>query len=201
VTDTERLLRRGLLLEYLTLGWNVAGTIVVITVAAASHSIAMAGFGLDSLIEIGASIVVVWQLKGVASGRERRALRFIAWSFFALAAYVSAQSAHALLMQIRPNSSWVGVAWLASTFAAMMSLAAQKERTGTKLGNPVLMTEARVTRVDAYLAGSVLVGVILDAQLGWWWADPASGLVIVLYALKEGRHAWREAGELAPTVV
>lgn len=82
--------------------------------------------------------------------------------------------------------------WLALTFAVMMILAIGKHRIGTRLGNPVLLTEGRVTRVDAYLAASVLVGLVFNAILGWWWADPLAGLVIVVYGFKEGLHAWKE---------
>lgn len=194
VNDVDKLLRQGLLLEYTTLGWNVVGTVVVIVAAIAAHSVALAGFGLDSLIEIGASTVVIWQLKNIHNRqREQRALRLISVSFFALAIYILAQSAHTLVMQTHPNTSMLGIGWLALTLAVMLALAAGKHRIGTQLDNPVLKTEARVTLVDAYLAGAVLVGLVLNSLLGWWWADPLAGLVIVFYGFVEGRHAWREA--------
>lgn len=190
-----KLLRRGLLLEYVTLGWNVIGTVVVIVAAIAAHSVALAGFGLDSLIEIGASTVVIWQLKNIHNRqREQRALRMIAVAFFALAVYILAQSAHTLLLQTHPKTSVLGIGWLVLTLIIMLALAAGKHRVGTLLDNPVLKTEARVTLVDAYLAGSVLAGLLLNSLLGWWWADPLAGLVIVFYGFVEGRHAWKEAG-------
>lgn len=185
------LLRRGLFLEYITLSWNVVGTIIVVAAAFAARSVALAGFGLDSLIEIFASLVVVWQLTGVDRGRERHALRLIAGAFFALAAYILAQEIFSLLADIRPDTSVGGIVWLAATLLAMLGLSWGKRITGTQLGNPVLTTEARVTLVDAYLAAAVLAGLVLNALLGWWWADPLAGLVIVYYALKEGREAWR----------
>ena len=192
--DIAKLLRQGLLLEYITLGWNVVGTVVVIVAAIAAHSVALAGFGLDSLIEIGASTVVIWQLKNIHNRqREHRALRLIAVSFFALAVYILAQSVHTLMLQTHPNTSVLGIVWLALTLAIMLSLAAGKHRVGTRLDNPVLKTEARVTLVDAYLAGAVLLGLVLNSMLGWWWADPMAGLVIVFYGFLEGRHAWKEA--------
>src|SRR3954447_23805469 len=175
----ERLYRRGLLLEYLTLGWNAVGAAVVIAAAVSTGSVALAGFGLDSLIEIFASVVVVWQLKGVGQDRERRAMRLIAVAFIALALYVLVQSGRSLLAQARPETSFVGIGWLFATFIAMLLLAWGKQVTGKQLGNPVLATEARVTLIDAYLAGAVLVGVLLNALVGWWWADPLAGLVIV----------------------
>lgn len=192
--DIDKLLRRGLLLEYITLGWNVVGTVVVVVAAIAAHSVALAGFGLDSLIEVGASTVVIWQLKNTHNRqREQRALRLIAVSFFALAIYILAQSAHTLMLQIHPNTSMLGIGWLALTLAVMLALAAGKHKIGTQLDNLVLKTEARVTLVDAYLAGAVLLGLVLNSLLGWWRADPMAGLVIVFYGFVEGRHAWREA--------
>jgi divalent metal cation (Fe/Co/Zn/Cd) transporter len=190
------LLRRGLLLEYTTLGWNVVGTVVVIAAAVQARSVALAGFGLDSLIEIFASLIVVWQLKGASDrGRERRALRLISFAFFALVAYVLAQSAYTLTIGQRPAPSISGLVWLVATVLAMLLLAWGKHITGRGLKNQVLMTEARVTLVDAYLAAAVLVGIGLNAALGWWWADPLSGLVIVYYGFREANEARRHAIE------
>lgn len=184
------LLRRGLRLEYATLGWNVAGVGIVIAAAVAAHSVALAGFGLDSLIEIFASMIVVWQLKNINDDRERRALRLIGGAFFALALYVLVQAGYVLLARARPDTSTPGIAWLAATLIAMLLLAASKRQTGALLGNAVLITEAHVTLIDAYLAAAVLVGLVLNALLGWWWADPLAGLVIVYYGLREGITAW-----------
>ena len=190
---TATLFRHGLQLEWLTLGWNVVGTVVALTAASAAGSVALASFGLDSLLEIGASTVVIWQLRGtVGQKRERLALRLIGSAFFALALYVLAQSSRSLFLHAHPTASPLGIVWLALTFLVMLALAAGKEKTGMQLGNKVLQTEARVTLVDAYLAASVLAGVALNATLGWWWADPAASLVIVFYGIKEGIHAYRE---------
>lgn len=192
--ETEKLLRRGLALEYITLGWNVVGVAVVIYAALKAHSVALAGFGLDSLIEIGASTVVIWELTGAGKGREKKALRLIGGAFFALALYILAQSARTLYLHVKPDTSALGIVWLAVTFGVMVALAQGKRITGTKLNNPMLLTEGRVTMVDAFLAAAVLVGIVLNTALGWWWADPLAGLVIVFYGLKEGRHAWAEGG-------
>ena len=191
--NTHTLLRSGLLLEYLTLVWNVVGTVVVMTAAVAAHSVALAGFGLDSLIEIGASTIVVWHLKGIHDKRERRALRLISVSFFALATYILTQSANILLFRLHPGTSPRGIFWLAFTVVVMLALAAGKHSTGVALDNRVLKAEARVTLVDAYLAGSVLLGLVLNTLFGWWWADPVAGLVIVFYGFSEGCHAWVDA--------
>jgi divalent metal cation (Fe/Co/Zn/Cd) transporter len=183
------LIRRGLLLEYITLGWNVVGVVIVVVAAFLARSVALAGFGLDSLIEIFASIVVVWQLLGVNQQRERLALRLIGMAFFALALYILAQIVVVLLTQTRPSPSIAGIVWLAATFIAMLLLAYGKRVTGKQLGNVVLMTESHVTLIDAYLAGSVLIGLILNALFGLWWADLLASLVIVYYGIREGVHA------------
>lgn len=180
--------RRGVLLEWTTLGWNVVGVAVLAVAATRASSVALAGFGLDSAIEIGASTVVLWELSGTGLDRQRKALRLIGWAFLALALYLLAQSGLALLSGHRAQHSLVGIIWTAITAAVMFALAAAKTRTGRGLGNPVLITEGRVTFIDGILAAAVLVGIVLDTAAGWWWADPAAGLVIVYYALREARH-------------
>lgn len=188
-TPRERdvLLRRGFALEYATLGWNVVGLGVLAVAVLASRSVALAGFGLDSLIEIGASIVVLWELSGTGEHRQRQALHLIGGAFVVLAGYLAVQSTLALASGHRPTGSALGIAWTAVTATVMFALAAGKSRTGAALGNPVLTTEGRVTLVDALLATAVLVGVSLDAALGWWWADPLAGYVIVFYAAREAK--------------
>jgi divalent metal cation (Fe/Co/Zn/Cd) transporter len=191
--QSTSLLRRGLGLEYATLGWNVVGTVIILIAAVRTGSAAFAGFGLDSAIEIFASVVVVWQLKGLEQGRESLALKLIGTAFIALAIYVLVQSVWTLSVNAHPAPSPPGIAWLAVTCAVMLLLAWGKLNTGRQLGNLVLTTEARVTLIDAALAGAVLIGVGLNASLGLWWADPLAGLVIVYYGLTEGRAAWKHA--------
>jgi divalent metal cation (Fe/Co/Zn/Cd) transporter len=181
------LTRRGFALEYATLSWNVAGVAVLAIAAISARSVALAGFGLDSLIEIGASTVVIWELSGTGHRRQQLGLRLIAWAFAALAAYLSVQSTVVLAAGLRPHHSLLGIAWTAVTAAVMFSLACGKARTGTALGNEVLRAEGRVTLVDAILAAAVLLGLVLNAALGWWWADPAAGYVLVCYAAREVR--------------
>ncbi len=190
-----RLLRRGLILEYLTLSWNVVGVVVLAFAAVASASVALVGFGVDSLIEIVASTVVIWELRGEeGSQRERLALRIIAVAFALLAVYIAIQASVTLAGHSRPHRSVLGIVWLAVTVVAMWTLAHGKRVTGGRLNNRVLLTEARVTVVDGGLAAAVLIGVALNAALGWWWADPISSLVILFYAVSEARHAWTDAG-------
>jgi len=184
-------IKRGLALEYVTLGWNVVGVVIVLAAAYVAHSVALAGFGLDSLIEIFASVVVVWQLMGMHQNRERLALRLIGTAFFALALYILGQVAYTLLTHLHPHTSVLGMIWLAATLIAMLLLAWGKRTTGKQLKNEVLMTEGYVTLIDALLAAAVLVGLVLNAFFGWWWADPLASLVIVYYGMKEGIHAWR----------
>ena len=192
----EALRRRGLRLEYATLAWNVLGSGIVLAAAVAARSVALAGFGLDSLIEIVASLVVVWQLQEMhALTRERSALRIIGVAFLLLAAYITAQSIYVLAAKAHPHRSLLGISWLALTAAAMFALAAGKRATGRALASRVLQTEARVTVIDGLLATAVLVGLILNAGAGWWWADPAAAFVIVYYGLSEGRQALHETVE------
>lgn len=187
------LLKRGLLLEYVTLGWNVVGVVLVVIAAYAARSVALAGFGLDSLIEIFASVVVVWQLTGVNQHRERMALRLIGSAFIALVIYIAAQLIFSFVTGTHAVTSLGGIVWIAATFLTMLLLAFGKRTTGQQLKNEVLLTEGRVTLVDAYLAGAVLVGLLLNALFGWWWADPLASLVIVYYGIREAIHALRES--------
>ena len=197
-TDAAALLRHGRMLEVITLGWNVAGIVVLAIAAIGARSVALAGFGLDSLIEIGASTVVLWELSGTGEERQRRALRLIGGAFVILAAYLAVQSAVVLAAGYRPGHSVLGIAWTAVTAVAMFALAAGKARTGRELGNPVLATEGRVTLVDGILAAAVLAGLVLNAAAGLWWADPLAALVIVVYALREARAIFLPAGPGSP---
>jgi len=180
-------LRRGRQLEVATLGWNVVGVVILAYAAIAARSVALAGFGLDSVIEIGASTVVLWELAEVAQIRRRRALRLIGSSFIALAAYLGVQSTVILVIGFRPHHSPLGIAWTAVTAVAMFALASGKKSVGRSLNNPVILAEGHVTLIDAVLASAVMVGLVLNAFVGWWWADPVTGYVILYYALREAR--------------
>ncbi|MEV6013551.1 cation transporter [Streptomyces sp. NPDC051976] len=182
------LLRRGFGLEYVTLAWNAVGIVVLAVAAVSARSVALAGFGLDSLIEIGASTVVIWELSGTGEDRRRRALRLIGLGFAALAAYLLVQSTWVLAAGHHPHHSRLGIVWTAVTAAVMFALAAGKARTGAALDNPVLRTEGRVTLIDGLLAAAVLLGLVLNSVAGLWWADPLAGFVLVYYALREVRE-------------
>jgi divalent metal cation (Fe/Co/Zn/Cd) transporter len=190
--ELARLRRRGFALEYATMAWMVAEAAVAITAGVLASSIALTGFGLDSVIEFFAAIIVVWQLRGEAAGqqRETRAVRLIAVTFFALAGYLAAESIHDLVTHARPGESIAGLAITAAALVVMPGLAVAKRRTGQALGNRTLITESAETAFCAYTSAATLAGVGLNTWLGWWWADPAAALVIAALAVKEGLEAW-----------
>ncbi|TQL46836.1 cation efflux family protein [Subtercola boreus] len=197
MASADVLMRRGRAFEIFTLGWNVVGVVVLAILASTSSSVALLGFGLDSLIEIVASTVVLWELAGTGEARQRVALRLIGVAFLLLAAYLLVQSSVALLSGHHATPSVAGIVWTGVTALVMFILAAGKARTGRALGNPVLVTEGRVTFIDGVLAVTVLLGVVFDLGFGWWWADPIAGYVIVYYAIREAVHVFRP-GEVAP---
>jgi divalent metal cation (Fe/Co/Zn/Cd) transporter len=182
---SRQLLRRGCQLEAVTLGWNVVGVVVLAVAAVKARSVALAGFGLDSLIEIGASTVVLWELADLAHDRQRQAMRFIGGAFIALAVYLAVQSTVVLIIGFRPHHSPLGIVWTGITALVMFALAAGKAATGSELGNPVLQAEGRITFIDGILATAVLAGLVLNVLLGWWWADPLAGYVLLYYAIRE----------------
>jgi len=189
-------IRQGLYLEYLTVAWCFVEAGVSIWSGIAARSIALVGFGLDSAIEIFAAIVVIWQLYGGSEQRKRRALRMISVTFFVLAAYVLIESVRVLVFRVEAEKSVVGMVLMAAALIVMPLLAWAKRRVGKRLGNPVLMAEATESTLCALLSGGTLLGLVLNATLGWWWADPVAAIVIAVLAVKEGREAWegRECG-------
>lgn len=188
------LLRRGFALEYATLVWNVVGIVILASAAITAKSVALAGFGLDSLIEIGASSVVIWELSGTGEARRRKALRIIGTAFGALGMYLTVQSTMVLVAGFHPEPSPLGIAWTTVTAATMFALAAGKARTGAALSNPVITTEGRVTLIDGLLAAAVLLGLLLNGIAGWWWADPLAGYVLGFYALREVKEIFFSVG-------
>ena len=173
--ELARLRRRGFWLEYASMAWMTAEAAVAITSGIIASSIALIGFGLDSVIEFFAASVVVWQLRGaVSEERETRALRLIGVTFFALAAYLAIESISDLLSQARPGQSSPGIA---VTAAALV-------------GNRTLIADAAESAFCALTSAAALLGLGLNAWLGWWWADPAAALVIAALAVREGIGAW-----------
>ena len=174
------------------MAWMVAEAAVAITAGVLASSIALTGFGLDSVIELFAALIVIWQMRGEVAGqrRETRAVRLIGLTFFALAAYLAAESIHDLVTRARPGESIAGLAVTAAALVVMPALAIAKRRTGQALGNRTLVTESAETAFCAYTSAATLAGVGLNTVLGWWWADPAAALVIAALAVKEGLEAW-----------
>ncbi len=174
------------------LGWNVVGVFVLAYAAIQAQSVALAGFGIDSLIEIGASTVVLWELADVNADRQRRAMRLIGIAFVGLAVYLSIQSTAVLVIGFHPRHSALGIAWTAVTAVVMFGLVFGKAKTGSALNNPVLQAEGRITMIDGILATSVLAGLVLNAAAGWWWADPLAGYVLLDYAVREAASSLRQ---------
>jgi divalent metal cation (Fe/Co/Zn/Cd) transporter len=187
-----RLRRRGFWLEYASMAWMTAEAAVAITAGVIASSIALVGFGLDSVIEFFAAAIVVWQLRG--EDRETRAVRLIGVTFFALAAYLAVEGIRDLAGQSRPEQSIPGLAVTAAALVVMPLLAVAKRRTGRALGNRTLIADSAETAFCAFTSAATLLGVGLNAGLGWWWADPVAALVIAALAVKEGLEAWEDQG-------
>lgn len=182
-----------------TITYNIVEGVIAITAGTVAGSTALVGFGFDSAIEVSSAAVVAWQFSASdPERRERVALRVIAWSFFALAAYVSVQSLRALLDADGADKSTVGIVLAAVSLAVMPLLSHAQRRTGREFGSASAVAASKQTLLCTYLSGVLLVGLLLNAWLGWSWADPVAGLVIAAVALKEGREAWRGDACCAP---
>jgi divalent metal cation (Fe/Co/Zn/Cd) transporter len=189
--EVSRLRRRGFWLEYASMAWMTVEAAVAVISGILASSIALIGFGLDSVIEFFAATVVVWQLRGtVSEDRETRALRLIALTFFALAAYLAVESIIDLVGQHRPGQSTAGIAVTAAALVVMPLLALAKRRTGQQLGNQALIADAAESAFCAFTSAAALLGIGLNGWLGWWWADPAAAVVIAGLAVREGIEAW-----------
>ena len=188
--ELARLRRRGFRLEYASVAWMIVEAGVAITAGVIASSIALIGFGLDSVIELISAIIVVWQLRGPGLERQTRAVRLIGVTFFALAAYLAAQSIDDLVSRAQPEQSMAGVAVTAAALLVMPGLAIAKRRTGQALGSRTLIADSAETAFCAFTSAAALMGLGLNAWLGWWWADPGAALVIAALAVKEGIEAW-----------
>jgi divalent metal cation (Fe/Co/Zn/Cd) transporter len=188
------LVRRARLLAWVGLAWHVAEAAIAVAAGVAAGSVALVGFGADSLIEAVAGLVVLWLMTGTRSSStraERRAQQLVAASFVVLAAYVGVEAVRDLVGGDRPGASWVGVALAAVTLVAMPPLAVAKRRVGERLGSAATASESRQTMLCAQLSAGLLVGLLANAVLGWWWADPVVALGIAAIAAREARDAWR----------
>jgi divalent metal cation (Fe/Co/Zn/Cd) transporter len=192
--DRARLVRRARLLAWLGLGWHAVEAAVAIGAGIAASSVALVGFGADSLVEGLAGIVVLWRFAAARAGSEeaeRRAQRLIGASFVLIAVYVAVEAVRGLAGGHEPDASWVGIALCVAALVTMPPLAIAKGRLGARLGSAATSGEGRQNMLCAYLSAALLVGLVANAALGWWWADPVTALLIAGVALREGREAWR----------
>ncbi len=192
--ERRRLVRRARLLAWLGIGWHAVEAAIAFAAGVVAGSIALVGFGADSLIESAAGFVLLWRFAGSRSASdaaEARARRLVALSFHALAAYVAIEAARTLVAGHHPSVSWPGIALAAFTVATMPMLAAAKARVADGLRSAATRAEGRQNLICAYLSGALLIGLGANAIAGWWWADPVAGLVIAGAAVREGRAAWR----------
>ncbi|MBV8303783.1 MAG: cation transporter [Acidimicrobiia bacterium] len=198
VTGNERALeRRGRRLEYATTAWNVVEAFIAVGTGLAANSLALVAFGLDSCIEVFASLVVLWHLGGATEeadpARARRALQLIAVAFSLLGVYLLVQAVRGFVTRITPESSPLGTVFMAATVVVMFVLAWGKRRTGRSLGNRPLIANASLTFIDGCLAAGIVVALLADRLAGWWWADPLAAAIVGVVALNEGRENWTEA--------
>ena len=195
--DRARLERQARLLAWGGIGYHFIEFAVALVAGIAAGSIALIGFGADSFIEALAGFVVLWLFTGRRIGSEtaeRRAQQIIAGSFFVLAAYVGVESIRGLVGGHEPDPSWLGIGLAVFTIPTMPLLAHFKRRIGNKLHSVATVKEASQTQLCAYLAVALLIGLLANAVLGWWWADPAAALVIAGVATREGVQSWRGEG-------
>src|SRR3954454_18063742 len=190
-TDLQR---RGRRLEYATTAWNCTEAIVAIATGLAANSLALVAFGLDSCVEVFASIVVLWHLGGAPEdadpGRARRAVRLIAGAFAFLGVYLLVQAVRGFVTRITAESSALGTVFMAATVVVMFSLAWAKRRAGRALDNRPLIANASMTFIDGCLATGILIALLADRIFGWWWADPLAAAIVGLVALNEARDNW-----------
>ena len=183
--------RRGRRLEYLTIAWNSAEAAVALIAGLLAGSIALIGFGLDSVIEVCSGAIVLWRLVADDERAERIALKVVGVSFLALAVYVAVDSIKTLWLREAPECSLPGIVLAAVSLIVMPLLARAKRRVAAGIGSRALHTDSRQTDLCAYLSAILLGGLLLNALLGWWWADPVAGLVMTPIIANEGREALR----------
>lgn len=195
----RRLGRRAQLLAAASVSHNVLEAVIAIAAGLAAGSVALVGFGLDSVVEVSSGLIVLWQFRHqVPESRERRALRLMAISFFALAAYVTVESVRALATAKEPDPSPIGISLAAASLIIMPVLSLAQRRTGKALGSNAVVADSTQTLLCTYLSAVLLAGLVLNATLGLSWADPIAGLFIAAVAVKEGREGWRGDGCCAP---
>lgn len=190
--ERRRLGRRAKMLAGLSVTYNAIEAIIAVAAGVAAGSIALVGFGLDSVVEVSSGLIILWQFSHkIPETRERQALRLLAFSFFALAAYVGFESLRALFFGADPDSSTTGIVLAAVSLVVMPFISFAQRRTGRALGSNAVVADGTQTLLCTYLSAVLLAGLVLNATLGWSWADPIAGLIIAAVAVREGREAWR----------
>lgn len=192
-----RAARRARALSWLSLVWMGAEGAIAIAAGVMAGSIALIGFGIDSAIEGVASLVIVWRFSGsrlFSEAAEQRAQKLVAIQFFLLAPYVAIEAVHHLVAEQRADVSVVGIVLTATSLIGMPILGVAKQRLARTLGSSATHGEGAQNLICAYLAGAVLLGLVANALVGWWWLDPIAALLIAAVAIKEGRAAWRGEG-------
>ncbi|HEX8079587.1 MAG TPA: cation transporter [Jatrophihabitans sp.] len=194
-TRRQQLGRRAQLLAGASVAYNLVEAVVAISAGLIAGSIALVGFGLDSIVEVSSGLIILWQFRHpLPESRERRALRLMALSFFVLAAYVTFESLRALIVGHEPDPSAVGIGLAAASLVVMPFLSWAQRRTGRSLGSNAVVADSTQTLLCTYLSAVLLAGLLFNATLGWSWADPIAGLVIAAVAVREGFEAWRGEG-------
>lgn len=201
--STTELRRRARRLQWVTIGWNLVEVFVTVGLGVAAGSLALVAFGLDSLVEVFASLVIVWHLgptlEGTEAARDRRALRLVAVAFTILAVYLVVSASRSLWLGHEPDESPWGIAYLATAAVVMFALAGLKRRVGAAMQSGPFLAEASMTFLDGMLATGILVALVLNAALGWWWADPAAALLVAAVALREAWEGWTETASSGAT--
>ena len=193
--ERKRLGRRAQLLAAASVTYNAVEAVIAIVAGLVAGSVALIGFGLDSVVEVSSGLIILWQFRHeLPESRERKALRLIAISFFALGAYVTFESIRALLGDAEPEPSPIGIGLAIASLLVMPFLSWAQRRTGRRLGSQTVVADSTQTLLCTYLSGVLLAGLVLNATLGWSWADPVAGLVIAAVAVREGLEAWRGDG-------
>ena len=198
--DAARLTRVALRLEYATVGWNVGEAVLTIALGAIASSLALIGFGTVSIVEVFASIVIVWHLRpnGRRPDTERtaRAHRLVGIAFAVLSVTLLVVSTRDIVTGRRPDESFWGIVYLAVTALVMFGLSYAKRRIANRIDSTPLAAEASMTFLDGILSTATMLGLLLNATLGWWWADPAAAFLVGIAAASEARENWEEASEL-----
>jgi divalent metal cation (Fe/Co/Zn/Cd) transporter len=193
--ERARLGRRAQLLAAASVAYNAVEAVIAISAGLVAGSVALVGFGLDSVVEVSSGAIILWQFRHpLPESRERTAQRLMGASFFALAAYVGFESVRALLGDHEPEVSRVGIGLAIASLMVMPFLSWAQRRTGRALGSGAVVADSTQTLLCSYLSAVLLAGLVLNATLGWHWADPLAGLVIAAIAIREGRDAWRGDG-------